>query len=48
MEEETEKIPEKLKEIMKKDGVVAIFTLGPYGPHVVNTWNSHLRFSQDE
>jgi hypothetical protein len=30
-------IPEKLKEIMKKDGVVAIATLGPHGPHLVNT-----------
>ena len=28
-------IPEKLKEIMKKDGVVAIATLGPDGPHMV-------------
>ena len=41
-------IPEKLQEIMKKDGVVAIATLGPDGPHMVNTWNSYLRISQDE
>jgi hypothetical protein len=40
-------IPEKLQEIMKKDGVVAIATLGPDGPHMVNTWNSYLRISQD-
>lgn len=46
--EETAKIPEKLKEIMNKDGVVAISTLGPYDLHMVNTWSSHLRFSQDE
>ena len=41
-------IAEKLQEIMKKDGVVAIATLGPDGPHMVNTWNSYLRISQDE
>jgi hypothetical protein len=40
-------IPEKLKEIMEKDGVVAIATLGPDGPHMVNTWNSYLRISTD-
>ena len=28
-------IPEKLQEIMKRDGVVAIATLGPKGPHMV-------------
>ena len=41
-------IAEKLKEIMEKDGVVAIATLGPDGPHMVNTWNSYLRISPDE
>jgi Pyridoxamine 5'-phosphate oxidase len=40
-------IPDKLKEIMDQDGVVAIATLGPDGPHMVNTWNSYLRISQD-
>lgn len=40
-------IPEKLKEIMKEDGVVAIATLGEKGPHLVNTWNSYLRISED-
>ena len=40
-------IAEKLLEIMKKDGVVAIATLGPDGPHMVNTWNSYLKVSQD-
>ena len=40
-------IPEKLQELMKQDGVVAIATLGPDGPHMVNTWNSYLRISQD-
>ncbi len=41
-------IPEKLLEIMKKDGVVAIATLGKDGPHMVNTWNSYLRITPDE
>ena len=41
-------IAEKLLEIMKKDGVVAIATVGPDGPHLVNTWNSYLRISPDE
>jgi Pyridoxamine 5'-phosphate oxidase len=40
-------IPEKLLEIMKQDGVVAIATLGKDGPHMVNTWNSYLRISPD-
>jgi len=40
-------IPEKLEKIMKQDGVVAIATLGPDGPHLVNTWNSYLKLSPD-
>jgi len=40
-------IPEKLLEIMKQDGVGAIATLGEDGPHMVNTWNSYLRTSED-
>jgi Pyridoxamine 5'-phosphate oxidase len=40
-------IPEKLKEILKKDGVVAIATLGEDGPHMVNTWNSYIQVSED-
>jgi predicted pyridoxine 5'-phosphate oxidase superfamily flavin-nucleotide-binding protein len=41
-------IAETLKQIMTKDGVVALATLGPDGPHMVNTWNTYLRISQDE
>jgi len=41
-------ITEKLLEILKKDGVVAIATLGKDGPHMVNTWNSYLRVSPEE
>ena len=40
-------IPEKLLEIMKQDGVVAIATLGEDGPHMVNTWNSYIKLSSD-
>jgi len=40
-------IPEKLLEILKQDGVVAIATLGQDGPHMVNTWNSYIRISND-
>ncbi len=41
-------IPEKLQEIMKKDGVVAIATLGEDGQHMVNTWNSYIQVSEDD
>ena len=41
-------IPEKMREVLKKDGVVAIATLGPDGPHLVNTWNNYVRITDDE
>lgn len=41
------KIPETLLAVLKNDGVVAIATLGPAGPHLVNTWNSYVRVSED-
>jgi len=40
-------IPEKLLEVLKCDGVVAIATLGPDGPHMVNTWNQYIRMAED-
>ena len=40
-------IPEKLLEILKKDGIVAIATLGRDGPHLVNSWTSYVRISSD-
>ena len=40
-------IPEKLREVLSKDGVVAIATLGDDGPHMVNTWNSYVRITDD-
>jgi predicted pyridoxine 5'-phosphate oxidase superfamily flavin-nucleotide-binding protein len=44
---EVHMIPEKLLEILKQDGVVAIATTGQDGPHMVNTWNSYIRISSD-
>lgn len=41
------KIPETLLLVLKQDGVVAIATLGPDGPHMVNTWNSYVRVPED-
>lgn len=41
-------IPEKLLEVLKEEGVVAIASLGEDGPHLVNTWNSYIRISGDE
>lgn len=40
-------IPEKMLEVLKQDGVVAIATLGQDGPHLVNTWNSYIRLTED-
>ena len=40
-------IPEKLIDVLKHDGVVAIATLGQDGPHMVNTWNSYVKITSD-
>lgn len=40
-------IPEKLQEVLKHDGVVAIATVGRDGPHMVNTWNKYIQLSAD-
>jgi hypothetical protein len=40
-------IPEKMLEVLKHDGVVAVATLGEHGPHMVNTWNSYVRVTND-
>jgi len=40
-------IPKKLTQVLGKDGVVAIATLGQNGPHMVNTWNSYIRVTED-
>ncbi|OGU18223.1 MAG: FMN-binding protein [Geobacteraceae bacterium GWC2_53_11] len=41
-------IPDKMREVLKQDGVVAIATLGQEGPHMVNTWNSYVAITDDE
>lgn len=33
---------EKLYEVIKHEGVVAIVSSGNDGPHIVNTWNSYV------
>jgi len=40
-------IPEKLLEVLKHEGVVAIATMGKDEPHLVNTWNSYINISSD-
>lgn len=40
-------IPEKMLDVLKQDGVAAIATLGQDGPHMVNTWNSYIRVTED-
>lgn len=40
-------IPEKLMEVLKHAGVVAIATQGEDGPHLVNTWNSYVQISSE-
>jgi len=41
-------VPEKLLEVLKQDGVVAIATLGSEGPHLVNTWNRYVQVADGE
>jgi hypothetical protein len=41
-------IPEKLIEVLEHEGVVAIVTQGVKGAHVVNTWNSYIKITEDE
>ncbi len=36
-------IPDKLLEVLKKEGIAAIATSGADGPHLVNTWNSYIQ-----
>lgn len=41
-------IPEKMLEVLKYEGPAAIVTEGPEGAHVVNSWNSYLKVTDDE
>jgi hypothetical protein len=38
-------VPEKLIEVLKYEGVVAIATQGEDGPHLVNTWNRYVNIN---
>lgn len=40
-------LPEKMLEVLKRPGVVAIATQGSDGPHLVNTWNSYVMIAAD-
>lgn len=40
-------IPEKLLQVLKHEGVVAIATQGEAGPHLVNTWNSYVQINTE-
>lgn len=39
--------PEKLLQVLKHVGVVAIATQGQDGPHLVNTWNSYIKVTDE-
>lgn len=39
--------PEKLLEVLKHPGIVAIATQGDDGPHLVNSWNHYLHLPDD-
>lgn len=41
-------IPDKMLQVLKCEGVVAVVTMGDNSPHVVNTWNSYLSITQDD
>ena len=40
-------IPDKMTQVLKCEGVVAIVTMGGDGPHMVNTWNSYILVTRD-
>lgn len=38
----------KMLDVLKNEGVVAIVSQGKNGPHVVNTWNSYIKITEDK
>jgi len=40
-------LPEPFLRILQHEGVVAIATQGPDGPHLVNSWNTYLQITED-
>lgn len=41
-------LPEKLFEVLKHEGVVAIATQGSDGPHLANSWHSYVKVPDDK
>lgn len=41
-------LPEKLLLVLKHEGVVAIATQSPDGPHLVNSWNSYIQIADEK
>lgn len=46
--ENSTKLPEKFREVIKHEGVVSVVSWGEGEPHVVNTWNSYIVVTEDE
>jgi len=46
--ENSVKLSEKFKEVIKHEGVVSVVSWGEGEPHVANTWNSYLVITEDE
>lgn len=40
-------IPDKLREVLNHEGIVALATMGKDEPHLVNTWNSYINITED-
>ena len=40
-------LPEKFWDVLQREGVAAIATQGPDGPHLANTWNSYIQVGKD-
>lgn len=47
MQHNTIDIPQTLRDVLAHEGVVAIATQGPDGPHLVNTWNTYVELTSD-
>ncbi|VAX15799.1 hypothetical protein MNBD_NITROSPINAE03-537 [hydrothermal vent metagenome] len=41
-------IPEKLMDVLKHEGAVAIASQGDQGPHLINSWNSYVKITDSE
>lgn len=40
-------LPEKMLQVLSHEGVAAIATQGEGGPHLVNTWHSYIKITED-